>query len=249
VFLDDEEPDDSVKARYEEVEDPAYVAGHRGRVATFRSQLNTVTRRLGRRGRILEIGAYTGVFLSLARDQGWEVEGLEPSRWAVEQAATTYGLRVRQGMLSADAFPASCFDAVVMWDVIEHLTDPMIAARAAFHFLKPGGLFALSTMDIASAAARISGDKWPWLMSMHRVYFSRATMRRMLEEAGFVDIRFVTHVRRIGLSYLAERMATRLPTIGSALGAVARTLSWGDVVVPFTIGDLFEVYARKPADV
>jgi SAM-dependent methyltransferase len=249
VFLDDQEPDDTVEARYEEVEDPAYVAGHQGRVATFRSQLDTVTKRLGRRGRILEIGAYTGVFLSLAQDQGWEVEGLEPSRWAVQQAEATYGLRVRQGMLSADAFPASWFDAVVMWDVIEHLTDPTIASRTAFHFLKPGGLLALSTMDIASVAARISGDRWPWLMSMHRVYFSRSTMRRMLEEAGFVDIRFVTHVRRIALSYLAERMATRLPAMGSALGAVARALSWSDVVVPFAIGDLFEVYARKPADI
>jgi SAM-dependent methyltransferase len=133
-----------------------------------------------------------------------------------------------------------------MWDVIEHLPDPRSALCEMFDTLRPGGVIAVSTMDVDSLAARLSGGRWPWFMTMHRVYFSRATMRRMLEDVGFTDVRMKTHVRWVSLGYLTSRMAAALPPAGRPLATVVRWLRLTRVLVPFTIGDLFEAYARKP---
>lgn len=245
AFILDSLTDQSIHEAYEEVEDPEYVSGHEARVVTFNRQLDRLER-LTARGRLLEVGAYTGVFLALARERGWEAEGIEPSRWACQRAEESYAVSLRNGVFGSGSYGPGLFDTVVMWDVIEHLPDPGVATREAFRILKPGGLLALSTMDIGSAAARVGGRQWPWLMSMHRVYFSRPSMRGLLEDSGFADIRFKTHIRSIRLQYLGDRMATRIPFVGAALRAIGSLPGLTRVVVPFTIGDLFEVYARKP---
>jgi SAM-dependent methyltransferase len=245
VYILDPSTDESISAAYADVEDPEYVVGHEARIATFERQLGRLER-FAPRGDLLEVGAYTGVFLSLAKARGWQVQGIEPSRWACERAAEEHGLEVRNGPFAPGVYDPESMDAVVMWDVIEHLPDPLGATREAFRILRPGGWVALSTMDIGSLAARISRGRWPWLMSMHLEYFSRATMRRMLEAAGFADIRFVTHIRTIRLHYLGDRMATRIPVLGATVRWIGGLPGFSRVVVPFTIGDLFEVYARKP---
>jgi SAM-dependent methyltransferase len=246
VYIVDPSTDASISAAYADVEDPEYVVGHEARIATFDRQLDRLERFTTSRGDLLEVGAYTGVFLSLARARGWNVTGIEPSRWACERAAQDHGIEVRNGPFRPGAYDPESMDAVVMWDVIEHLPDPLGATREAYRILRPCGSIALSTMDIGSFAARVSRGRWPWLMSMHLEYFSRATMRRMLEASGFTDIRFVTHVRSIRLRYLGDRMATRIPVVGAMVRAIGGLPGFSRVVVPFTIGDLFEVYARKP---
>ena len=105
--------------------DLTYVAEERGRLATFGRQLATLSRFVDP-GDMLEVGAYTGVFLSLAKAGGWRVEGVEPSSWAVEKARELHGLELRHGMLDAVPFGSESFDAVVMWDVIEHLTGVLV---------------------------------------------------------------------------------------------------------------------------
>jgi SAM-dependent methyltransferase len=246
VFITDPD-DDGISAAYEDVEDPEYLAGHDARIATFSRQLDRLER-FAHRADLLEVGAYTGVFLSIASERGWRVHGIEPSRWACESAAEIHGVSVHNGLFEPGVYPPATMDAVVMWDVIEHLQDPLGATREAYEILRPGGWIALSTMDIGSLAARIGGRRWPWLMSMHRVYFTKATMRRMLEDSGFSQIHFANHVRWIRLYYLGDRMATRIPLLGSALRWLGGLPGLTGLVVPFSIGDLFEVYARKPEE-
>jgi SAM-dependent methyltransferase len=245
VFSEEHLTADEIEACYEGVIDPTYVAEARGRLATFRRQLSRLERYV-RPGSMLEVGAYTGVFLSLAKSSGWRVQGIEPSAWAVGQAHELHGLRIRQGMMDPTLFGRETFDAVVMWDVIEHLTDPLATLRGVFDALRPGGIVAISTMDVDSIPARVSRGRWPWFMTMHRVYFSRSTLRRMLEDAGFADVRMNVHIRWVSIGYLSSRMAAALRLPGRPLAALVRWLHLTRVLVPFTIGDLFEAYARKP---
>lgn len=252
LYTDDGMTDGDIAACYESVDDDLYLTQYESRITTFQRQLEAITERAGT-GRLLEAGAYTGMFLRVARDAGWQVEGLEPSHWAVERAHELHGIELRQGLLGADDPPFDArkdgaFDAVVMWDVIEHLNDPPAAVRAAGGLLRPGGVLAMSTMDADSAFARLSGRRWPWLMAMHRVYFTRGTMRRMLEECGFTDIHFRNHVRWITVGYLTTRVERWMPAVGRAMGGAARFLRLDGVVVPFVAGDLFEVFARKAPD-
>lgn len=245
VYAEGHLTNDEIESCYEAVIDLTYLAEKPGRLATFSRQLSRLERFV-EPGKMLEIGAYTGVFLHLAAAHGWQVDGVEPSAWAVGQARELHGLELRQGTVDAHVFEPDSYDAVVMWDVIEHMTDPKSALATMYDSLRPGGVLAVSTMDVDSLAARISGARWPWFMTMHRTYFSRASMRRMLADVGFTEVRTKTHVRWVSLGYLSSRMAAALPFPGRAFAATVRGLRLERVLVPFTIGDLFEAYARKP---
>jgi SAM-dependent methyltransferase len=137
-------------------------------------------------GDLLEVGSAYGFFLAEAARRGWRVRGIEPSGHARAQARARFGLDVVETPLTElDPAPASQ-DAIVMWDVIEHLPDPRRTVEAAWERLRPGGVFALSTGDVSSLAARLHGRSWslmtpPW----HQFYFSRKTMRRLLSSVGF----------------------------------------------------------------
>ncbi len=230
---------------YKEVEDPLYLAEHMGREKTFSRHLKIINRLFQHKGKLLDVGSYTGVFLSLAKLSGWKVKGIEPSQWAVKAAQKNYNLSLVNGILKRGYFPNNTFEVVTMWDVIEHFTDPKDAIKIAFSYLKPGGALAMSTVDVGSFIARFQGSKWPWFMRMHRVYFSKDTMRTMLQDSGFENIVFLPHIRSISLRYLATRLKNYNKRLSRFLSLTIRRMRLENIIIPFYVGDIFDVYAYK----
>jgi 2-polyprenyl-3-methyl-5-hydroxy-6-metoxy-1,4-benzoquinol methylase len=231
---------------YESVQDPLYLEERGGRVLTFERHLRPLERITGPPdGRpLLDVGCYTGVFVEIATSHGWDARGLEPSRWAVEQARARE-LRVVQGTLDAADLPEARFDVVTMWDVIEHLTDPCRALEHVHRLLRPGGLVVVHTIDIESLFARLMGARWPWLMEMHLYYFSRRTLRAMLEKCGFEVISDKPQGRYLRLGYLMNRVGALMPIVGRPVEWLVTKLGVRGVAVPIDVGDLFTAYARK----
>jgi ubiquinone/menaquinone biosynthesis C-methylase UbiE len=231
---------------YQAVEDPLYIEEREGRVLTFEHHLKPLERLTGApRGRpLLDVGAYTGVFVEISSQHGWDAWGVEPSRWAVERARSR-GLHVVQGTLETAHLPASYFDVVTMWDVIEHLTDPCRALRDAHRLLTPNGLLVIHTIDIESLFARLMGPRWPWLMEMHIYYFSRRTLRAMLEECGFAVLSDRPQGRYLRLGYLMNRLGALIPFLGRPAEGLVTRLGLRTLAVPVNLGDLFTAYARK----
>ncbi|MBM3127301.1 MAG: class I SAM-dependent methyltransferase [Chloroflexi bacterium] len=236
-----------VNENYSVVEDPTYVEERQGRVLTFERNLapfekliagNSPTRRL------LDVGCHIGVMIELAQARGWEGWGLEPSVWASEQARAR-GLRVITGTLDHAALPENYFDVVTMWDVIEHLTDPAAEIRNVQRILKPGGIFAIHTIDIESPFARVMGPRWPWLMEMHLYYFSPRTLSKMLAQNGFQVIRFNAQGRYLRLGYFVTRLEPYSRSLYRLLDRIVAALAWSRVAIPVNFGDLFTLYARK----
>src|SRR5690348_5595454 len=77
-----------------------------------------------KRGRLLEIGSYLGIFLDRIRASGWTVTGLEPVPFPAQYAREHYKLEIIQDILPNAGLPPESFDVVVMLHVIEHLPDP-----------------------------------------------------------------------------------------------------------------------------
>lgn len=232
---------------YRAMEDPLYVLEREGRVLTFERHLRPIEQLIGPGPgrRLLDVGCHIGVFLEIARVHGWEAWGVEPSRWAVE-IARARGLHVVEGTLREAAFPEAWFDVVTMWDVIEHLSDPLGELREVYRILRPGGWVVIHTMDIESPFARLLGPRWPWLMEMHLYYFSRRTLQRMLEHAGFRVHHTAAEGRYLRLGYLATRVQALLPRLGTLL---VRLVQWAHLerqAVYINLGDLFTAYAWKP---
>lgn len=235
-----------VNESYSVVEDPTYVEEREGRVLTFRRNLAPlealVTDSTPRR--LLDVGCHIGVMVELAQQRGWEAWGVEPSTWAAEQARAR-GLHVITGTLADAGLPENYFDVVTLWDVIEHLTDPAAEIRHVHQVLKPGGIFAIHTIDIESWFARLMGARWPWLMEMHLYYFSPRTLKRMLELNGFHVIKSSAQGRYLRLGYFITRLAPYSQSLYRVLNAIVARLNWGSLAIPVNFGDLFTLYARK----
>jgi 2-polyprenyl-3-methyl-5-hydroxy-6-metoxy-1,4-benzoquinol methylase len=226
---------------YGAVEDPLYLAEKDNRYLTFRRAL----RLLGpaHRRRLLDVGAYCGFFVDVAREAGFAAEGLELSRWAAAHARSL-GLTVRNETLADRACAGARYDLVTMWDVIEHMPDPRAELEAARAVLAPGGRLHVSTIDAASPLARLLGARWPWLMDMHLVYFDRATLPALLEETGFRVLHRGTYTHTVSADYLLRKAAASFPPLAPVLRALRRIVPtrWP---VPVNLGDNMVVTAER----
>lgn len=247
VYVNPRPTGDDVLDIYTAVKDPLYLAERAGRVLTFEHHLKPMTRFTGPADgrRLLDVGAYTGVFVEIAAQHGWDAWGVEPSAWGVAQARTR-GLQMIQGTLEEANVDAGSFGVVTMWDVIEHVPDPAETLRAAWRVLEPGGYLIVHTMDLNSLFARVMGHRWPWFMEMHLTYFTRDTLRRMLEETGFTPTWMGMQGRYLQAGYLASRFVALFPRLGRAFTRLVGSLGLSHRAVRVNLGDLFTTYARKP---
>jgi SAM-dependent methyltransferase len=247
VFTNPRPTFEVIRQNYESVEDPLYLRERGAREITFRHHLRAFHRCTGPANgrRLLDVGAYVGVFVEVAAGAGWDAWGLEPSLWG-SAYAQEHGLNVVRGVLENTDFEPESFDALTMWDVIEHLSDPLADLRHAYALLKPGGWMAVHTMDIDSLFARLMGTRWPWLMEMHVYYFSRRTLGAMLERAGFRVARIRPQGRFLRLKYLTTRLRPYSVPLADLVDGVAGFTGLDRVPLPINFGDLVTAYVQKP---
>jgi SAM-dependent methyltransferase len=153
-----------------------------------RRHFRRLARVTGKTGRLLEIGAGDGYFLDAARSAGWQVEGLELSAPRVEHAKRWFNLDLRaEDVLNAKLEPGS-FDAVAMFQLIEHVHDPRKLLLRVNELLRPGGVLALSTPNVL-AYARKKRDVNSWRIPRHLFFFTPRSLVRSAEAAGFSVLR------------------------------------------------------------
>jgi ubiquinone/menaquinone biosynthesis C-methylase UbiE len=165
---------------------------------------------------LLDIGCATGQFIhefNLATD--WSVTGLEPIPTAADFARETWGLNVISAQFSRAIFGESHFDAVTMWDVLEHMRDPSAILKDVNAILNPGGCLVLKIPDPTSAEARIFKEHWVgYEVPQHLYAFPNELMIKKLKEFGFSTI----IVESLGTDYFSfyNSLAKWLINNGSA---------------------------------
>ncbi len=167
------------------------------------------------KGALLDVGCAMGVFLNMAQKRGWRPSGVEISSYAVQRAREQYELSITQGTLQNAAFPENHFDVVTLWDVLEHLRDPLACLVEIRRILKPGGLLMTQTLNIDNLLYQIG--HWSYRLSFgtiqfpitrlypsyHLHYFTERTLHRLLTENGFERTACIPKdypVGRIGVS-------------------------------------------------
>lgn len=221
---------------YADVVDTLYLAEEERRRAEFRELLSRLEA-FGKPGRLLEIGSFAGLCLDEARARGWDPVGLEPSRWAAGHARSL-GHDVVTGTIDDAPWEPGSFDAVCMWDVLEHLPDPLDALRRMRELAAPDGAVALTTVNVAGLSARVLGPRWPWYMRMHLWYFTPQSLRLLFARAGFERVHVERHPKRFRVGYLLKRTERYLGGTARAVQRAASRTGLADRVVTVDVGDI-----------
>ncbi len=189
---------------YSEVVDPEYEQEREGRGENF-ARIIKLLKKIKPGGRLLDVGAATGIFMELAKDAGWEVYGVEPSRWACSRAREQ-GLNVWEGDFLQ--YPEDeKFDVITMLDIIEHMATPGLAFKKARSLLKEGGILVITTPDIESLAAKLMGKRWWHLRPAHVNFFTKRTLLKASELFGFRLVKLRYYVWNFSLHYLITRFS------------------------------------------
>ncbi len=245
-FVSDRIPDDELSRAYVDMADPSYLR----EIVVYQKAAERILERLepfrSEGPRLLEIGCGAGFFLEEAQRRGWDVHGIELSRWMVERASERVaGDRVLQGSYDSELFRDSSFDVVVAVDVIEHVTDPGHLLRDVAARLRPGGIVYLVTPDSGSLPARMLGERWWYVQVPHLSYFSRPSMSRLLERTGFVATWIGSYPRFVTSEVVRNRLEYLRPGPRRAAAFVLAPLLARPWTLRLDLGDQLAAVARR----
>jgi len=225
-----------------------YLGDKEIRLKTLREHLALVKAHVAPGGRILEIGCAHGLFLDLIQTEFPGSMGIDVSREAVA-CAQGRGLDVRVG--SAEAISgAGPFDAVCLWDTIEHLGDPLDTIQKVHGLLEPGGHLFVTTGDLGAWLPRVRGRHWRQIRPpLHLHYFTRPALAGLCRRTGFEVAAFgtVTEYWRMGSALRQAGHPSRRGPSALAARLVLRLLprAWQDAAIPLRLGDTMSLVARK----
>lgn len=169
-------------------------------------------------GSLLDIGCGVGDFLCQVKKNHWNVLGIEPSETAQAIAESRLGFRPLVPEASS-SLPASSFDVITLWHVLEHIEDLHFQTSELVRLLKPGGRLVIALPNYQSFDCQYFKDKWAaWDVPRHLQHFSPETLKRMMVSLGFsyLDTKKLIWDAYY-ISFLSERYGKRnLPLLRGA---------------------------------
>jgi len=236
---------DVVIQGYSTGSDETFISQIEGRERTFTKSLKLIEKYKPSRGRLLDVGTAGGSFMFVAKAAGWQVEGCEPNRWMCDWANNHYGLKIVPGTVFDMQLSAESFDAVALWDVLEHTLDPKATLKECARVLKPGGLLVVNYPNIQSAIARLMGRRWVFLLSVHLYYFTARTLAKMLNELNFRIVRVQRHWQTLELGYILFRMEAYLGAVARFFGGLVKRIGISHWQIPYWMGQVLVISEKQ----
>jgi len=190
---------------------------------------------------ILDIGYGNGMFLALAKLQGWDVSGLDTSHENAALAKKNYELNLKVGFFQDDAV-SNHVSAMTMLDLIEHQGSPHIFVKKAHEILSPAGLLLIAVPNedsflryLAQFVYRLSrriivhGLKMVYVLE-HVTYYNKKTLSQLLTDHGFevVDSYYSsTDLEKYDLGFFGRIIGEIILFIGKLLGLQNRLVVIG----------------------
>lgn len=196
-------------------------------------------------GKLLDIGAATGFFMDVAERMDWQTEGVEIGAKAAE-AGRKRGFKMYTGTIG-DIPGEKLYEAVTMFDVIEHVKNPKIDLERARRLLKDRGALVIITPDSGSLYARLLGKKWHLIVPPeHLTYFTRAGLKGLLEKTGFELLEMRSPSKSFTVEYILHTLL-RWQGLGVwrwLLSVVKKYPKIANIRLPINFGDNMLVFAR-----
>ncbi len=164
--------------------DPDYLKYDKDFENIFAKRFELLSKRFEKPGKVIEIGASTGLLLSIFKAHGWETLGVEPSESA--KAARKKSIKIIDLPFEKVDLGMNSFDLAILNHTLEHMTDPLFALKKVNVILKPKGLVYIDVPNFGSLAQKVQKEYWKALLPREHVHhFSKETLTKMLRKANF----------------------------------------------------------------
>jgi 2-polyprenyl-3-methyl-5-hydroxy-6-metoxy-1,4-benzoquinol methylase len=201
IYVNPIEKADKINGDYSKMSNTDVPIIRRSRLRAAKSQLGLI-KKYKSGTTLLDIGCGEGFFLSNASQAGYTSKGIEISQNAAAYARKEFGLDVEATPFEELRFPENYFDAITLWQVLEHVPYPFMVLKEVHRILKPGGLLATSTPNIEGILAKILRRRWWNIRRLHINQFTTKTLTDMLNRAGFKNVFSTGYKEYISLSML-----------------------------------------------
>ena len=197
---------------YKVVVDIAYLNQFKYKKTSFTLFLEKIKNHLNKNCTVLEIGAYYGVLGKLIQPLVKEYTGLELSKHASDYSKNNSNLNIINQSIEEYSKNNKKYDIIIMTDVIEHLDKPFELLSLIEKSLNKNGKLILSTFNFDSLFSKIMGKNYPWIIPMHKYYFSNTTLKNALTESKLELFDIQNDTRIISLEYLLHKFNILAPT-------------------------------------
>ncbi len=195
-------------------------------------KLSRIEKYLSLEHELLEIGSSVGYTLKALEGKVKQVTGIELNRFQARYASEVQGVQTFSVPLADASFEDRSFDHVCMYQVLEHIWDPVRFLKQVYRRLKPGGMLFIEVPTLQNPLVslyEIPEFKDFWFQQPHLYYFTEGTLSKIIHEAKFqiiemfpvVEVSFLNHInwmlRRKPMPSRKECMASKLPVDDDAV--------------------------------
>lgn len=206
---------------------------------SFQSRLLRTQKILGRIGRLLDIGCALGHCGKAAHDLGWVTYVTDVSEFAAKEAAKKFSLRSFVSPAGKLPIRDQSFDCVTLFDVLEHVNDPVPFLTEIRRTVRRGGVLQITTPNIKSWTARLMGPKWyHFKPGEHFLYFNKSTLTRALNRSGFEVIRIEALPMSMRIGDVLKRVRRYWPAGVNVALKIAERLKLADKVIVLYAGEM-----------
>jgi 2-polyprenyl-3-methyl-5-hydroxy-6-metoxy-1,4-benzoquinol methylase len=199
---------------------------------------------------VLDSGCASGDFLKHAKSE-YSMHGCDISAYAVNLARQNnpdIADQIFVADLDRDDLPAEHYDAICLWDVLEHLWDPGHVCAVLSRLLKPGGYLFASTPDIGSLSAKVFGKRWAFMTPPeHMGFFNAMSIRRLLTSTLPFTIVYRKNTGKwTNFGFLVYKLGRVAPALASErLTRFVNSVRFGHVPIYVPTHDIQYIVARK----
>ena len=229
---------------YGDVIDEQYIQSIEFKRRYFENTFKKIKKYVDKSKEVLEIGSYYGVFGSIIKREVKKYKGIELSGHAVVFAREKYSLDVESKSINQHLDSVKKLDVIIMSHVIEHLDHPFEDLKKIRDKMTDSSIFIFSTYNMNSFIAKVLGKHYHWIMPMHKFYFSKAFLKKFMNDNGLQLVETITDTHTTSLKYFFIKMRAILPFFKFILGPLSNIEFFNKIYFKINLGDL-DIYVIK----
>lgn len=243
LFINPRKEISEIADSYSKTDELGYSSQREQRIRTFERKLQPIKRFIAK-GSIIDVGCASGEFLYVAKRHGWQTYGIEVNKELADMGRKKLGIDIFNGILEDANIPEQSYNVATLFDVIEHLPQPVITLNRIHQILKDNGLLVINFPDVGSLTARLFKKRWWFFLEDHISYFNKKTLRMLLEKANFKVLSVKNHYQSLEVGYLIKLFSAYYPKIAGIVGFIANLLFLNKIPITYSAGQI-TVVAQK----